>query len=82
MFKAKAESVYGRLMAKTIAQALQQVATKSRCPFCGHEMHSTLGEMKRQPQFACPACGGERDVREAVAWVEVHARRTWMKRVA
>jgi transcription elongation factor Elf1 len=69
-------------MAKTIAQALQQVATKSRCPSCGHETNSTLGEMKRQPQFACPACGSDCDVREAVAWVEVHARRTWLKRVA
>ena len=69
-------------MAKTIAQALNQVATKSRCPSCGHEVRSTLGEVKRKPQFACPACGGDCDVREAVAWVEVHARKTWLKRVA
>ena len=69
-------------MAKTIAQALAQVATKSRCPSCGHVIESTLGEVKKKPQFACPACGAERDVREAVAWVEIHARRTWLKRVA
>ena len=69
-------------MAKTIAQALNQVATKSRCPSCGHEVHSTLGEMKRKPQFACPSCGGGCDVREAAAWVELHARKTWLKRVA
>ena len=47
-------------MAKTIAQALNQVATKSRCP----------------------SCGGECDVREAAAWVELQARKTWLKRVA
>ncbi|MFZ1070948.1 MAG: hypothetical protein WAN73_10015 [Methyloceanibacter sp.] len=46
-------------MAKTIAQALNQVATKSRCPSCGHEVHSTLGEVKRKPQFACPSCDGD-----------------------
>jgi transcription elongation factor Elf1 len=69
-------------MAKTIAQALAQVPTKSRCPSCGHEVYSTLGEVKRKPQFACPSCGSDCDVREAVAWVEVHARKTWLKRVA
>jgi transcription elongation factor Elf1 len=69
-------------MAKTIAQALNQIATKSRCPSCGHETHSTLGEVKRKPQFACPACGGDCDVREAVSWVEMHARKTWLKRAA
>lgn len=69
-------------MAKTIAQALNQVAVKTRCPCCGHEIHSTLGEVKRQPQFACPSCGGACDVREAAAWVELHARKTWLKRVA
>jgi transcription elongation factor Elf1 len=69
-------------MAKTISQALNQVATKSRCPCCGHVTESTLGERKKQPRFACPSCGGKCDVREAVAWVELHARRTWLKRVA
>jgi transcription elongation factor Elf1 len=69
-------------MAKTITQALHQVATKSRCPCCGHIIESTLGEVKKRPQFACPSCGGECDVREAVEWVEIHARRAWMKRVA
>jgi transcription elongation factor Elf1 len=69
-------------MAKTIAQGLNQVTTKSRCPSCGHVVHSTLGEVKLKPQFACPSCGGDCDLREAVAWVEVHARRTWLKRVA
>ena len=69
-------------MAKTISQALNQVATKSRCPCCGHINESTLGELKRKPKFACPSCGGDCDVREAVAWVEIHARRTWLKRVA
>jgi transcription elongation factor Elf1 len=69
-------------MAKTITQALSQVATKSRCPSCGHVVESTLDEVKKQPQFACPSCGDDCDVREAVAWVETHARRTWLKRVA
>jgi transposase-like protein len=69
-------------MAKTIAQALNQVATKSRCPSCGHEVHSTLGEVKQKPRFACPSCGGDCDVREAAAWVALHARKTWLKRVA
>jgi DNA-directed RNA polymerase subunit RPC12/RpoP len=69
-------------MAKTITQALNQVATKSRCPDCGHVVESTFEEMKKQPRFACPCCGEKRDVREAVAWVEFHARRTWLKRVA
>ena len=69
-------------MAKTIAQALSQVATKSRCPCCGHEIESTLGEVKKNPKFACPSCGGDCDVREAIAWVEIHARKSWLKRVA
>ena len=69
-------------MAKTIAQALNQVATRSRCPSCGHEVHSTLGEVKRKPQFACPSCGCDPDVREAAASVELHVRKTWLNRVA
>jgi len=69
-------------MARTIAQALAQVPTKSRCPSCEYEIHSTLGEVKRKPQFACPSCGGDCNVRESVAWVEAHARRTWLRRVA
>ncbi len=69
-------------MAKMIAQALNQVATKFRCHGCRHEIHSTLGEMKKAPQFTCPSCGCDCDVREAVAWVETHARRSWLKRVA
>jgi predicted RNA-binding Zn-ribbon protein involved in translation (DUF1610 family) len=69
-------------MANTIAQALNQVATTARCPSCRQEIQSTLGEMKRKPQFPCPACGDDCDVREAVAWVELHARKTWLKRVA
>ena len=52
-------------MANMIGQTLNHVATKSRCPSCGHEIHSTLDEMKRTPQFACPSCGDDCDVREA-----------------
>jgi predicted RNA-binding Zn-ribbon protein involved in translation (DUF1610 family) len=69
-------------MAKTIVQALNQIATKSRCTSCGHEVHSTLGEVKKKPQFACPCCGDDCNVREAAAWVELRVRKTWLKRVA
>jgi transcription elongation factor Elf1 len=69
-------------MAKTLTQALNQLATLSRCPDCGHAVHSTIGQLKKQPKFACPACGGDCDVRAAVAWAEAHARTGWLKRVA
>ncbi len=69
-------------MSKIIGQAKNAVPTKSRCPSCGHEIHSTLDEMKKTPQFACPSCGDACDVREAVAWLELHVSQTWLKRVA
>jgi transcription elongation factor Elf1 len=69
-------------MAKTLAQALNQLATLSRCPGCGHVVHSTIGRLKKKPKFACPTCGGDCDVREALAWAEAHARASWLKRVA
>jgi transcription elongation factor Elf1 len=69
-------------MAKTITQALHQLATKSRCPSCGQVVESTIGRLKRKPQFACPSCGGDCDLREALAWAEAHARASWLKRVA
>lgn len=69
-------------MAKTVAHTQDDVVTRSRCPCCGHVVESTLDAMKRKPQFACPSCGGDCDVREAVAWVEIRIGRTWLKRVA
>ncbi len=69
-------------MAKTLVQALNQLATLSRCPGCGHVVHSTIGRLKKKPKFACPTCGGDCDVREALAWAEAHARASWLKRVA
>jgi transcription elongation factor Elf1 len=69
-------------MAKIVEQTRNDVATKSRCPSCGHEIHSTLEEVKKKPQFACPSCGGDCDLREAVAWVEMHVSQAWLKRVA
>jgi transcription elongation factor Elf1 len=69
-------------MSKIFEQTKNLVATKSRCPSCGHEVHSTLEAMKNKPQFACPSCGDDRDVREAVAWLEMHLSQTWLKRVA
>ncbi len=69
-------------MAKTVAHASEQVPTKSRCPSCGHVVESTLEAMKLKPQFPCPSCGGDCDVREAVAWVEIRIGHTWLKRVA
>jgi hypothetical protein len=45
-------------------------------------VHSTLGEVKKKPQFACPCCGDDCNVREAAAWVELRVRKTWLKRVA
>jgi transcription elongation factor Elf1 len=69
-------------MAKTLAQALNQLTTLSRCPGCGHAIHSTIAQLKRKPKFACPSCGGDCDVREAVIWAEAHARESWLKRVA
>lgn len=69
-------------MAKTLTQALHQLTTVSRCPDCGHAVHSTIGQLKKQPKFPCPSCGGDCDVRAAVAWAEAHARTSWLKRVA
>ena len=69
-------------MAKTMKQALAQIATRSRCPCCGHLFEASLDEVKQKPKFDCPECGGKRDLREAAAWLEGHLRRTWLKRVA
>jgi transcription elongation factor Elf1 len=69
-------------MTKSSEQNKNQVATKSRCPSCGHEIQSTLEEVKMKPQFACPSCGDDCDVREAVAWLELHISQSWLKRVA
>lgn len=31
------------------------------CPNCGRDFQRTLGEVKRQPKFACPGCGADVD---------------------
>jgi DNA-directed RNA polymerase subunit RPC12/RpoP len=69
-------------MARTIKQALAQISTLSRCPSCGHISEAKLGEVKQNPEFACPDCGGKRDLRESAAWLELRVRRDWLKRVA
>ena len=56
-------------MARTIKQALAQISTISRCRGCGHVSEATLGELKVNPEFACPECGDKRDLREAAAVV-------------